>query len=197
MFKIKKKSRWTFVTSAGGSAGASRTSKSPIFVTGGAGKITLKAPGGSNVVFDYGVVGVGVGFKGVQYSFAGSSEDNFSVGAVYLLEGCSGAELTSKDMEGFCITHDASASVIKGFSGTAMLLGIPMTSVPGELVKNTGALGIGAQLAVDHPGVTKALLGPVAALHSTRSKTRSTTAFEARPKLCCSWAERLAEGRPD
>ena len=42
-----------------------------------------------------------------------------------------------------------------------MLLGIPAKHMPMEIVNNTGALGIGAQLAVDHPNITRALAGPI------------------------------------
>lgn len=153
MFKIKKKSGWTWVTSAGGAAGYGP-------VVAGSGSFTLKSPGGGEVEFKYKSAGASFGIGG-KVNLSGSTPDTYSTGQIYLVDTFSGAELAPKDIEGFCLVQDVSVGAGLGGSVTAMLLGIPTTSVPAEIVKNTGALGVGLQLAVDHPNVTKALLGPL------------------------------------
>jgi outer membrane protein OmpA-like peptidoglycan-associated protein len=153
MFKIKKKSGWTWVTSEGGSAGAG-----PVALASGS--FTLQSPTGGAVAFKYKSAGVSVSVGG-KVNLSGSTTDTFSTGQIYITETFPKGELTSRDIEGFCLTQDASVGAGLGGSVTAMLLGIPATSVPQEMIRNTGALGVGLQLAVDHPSVTKVLLGPL------------------------------------
>src|SRR5262245_22482258 len=149
MFKIRKKSTWTWKGSAGTSVGVE-------FINIGKGTFALNAPNGSVAEFSYSTAGIGVG-KGRPVNQS-TSTDHVDEGRMYLLEKFAGAELTSKDIEGFCLVQDVSVGAGIGASATAMLLGIPEKSLPAELFKNTGAAGAGAQLAVDHPEI---LLGPL------------------------------------
>ena len=63
MFKIKKKSGWTFVTSAGGSVGAQ-------FIAVAKGHFTLKASGGGNVAWWAHIGGFAIGAALVWHNAA-------------------------------------------------------------------------------------------------------------------------------
>jgi len=147
MATIKKESKWSFDTSAGGSE--SVTVWGPIFATGGAGSITLKSPQGQKVKFHTAAGGAGAGFAlpdkfkkingfiSPPVGASGSSEAMDSWGKVYILDGFDGDELTADDLEGWFYTSDLSANAIfAGLSGTAMLLGLAPTSIPLEVVKD-------------------------------------------------------------
>jgi outer membrane protein OmpA-like peptidoglycan-associated protein len=123
----------------------------------------LNSPDGRVVEFGYKTGGIGISI-GSKLNLSSSTPDTFSTGQLYLSENFAGAELTSDDIEGFCVVEEVALGAGIGASGSAMLLGIPATSLPAEVVKNTGALGVGAQLAVDHPDITRALLGPLGAV---------------------------------
>ena len=131
MFRVRKKSRWSFKTSGG-------VSMSAEFVTGGIGQITLTSPFGHDVKFTFTGGGVAAGFKSPGYGGSGSSEDLFSSGDVYLLEGYPADELNRDDFEGGYISIDASVGVlVSGYSGSWMLLGIPGADMIPELLRET------------------------------------------------------------
>jgi len=48
-------------------------------------------------------------------------------------------------------------------------------------------LGIGAQLAVDHPNLTRALAGPIGGSYLTRPETRSATSFQDDQSALLMW----------
>src|SRR5260370_14165997 len=118
MFRIKKESGWKYVTSAGGSV-------SYAFVGAGTGHFILTNPTGGNFTFNYASVGAGLSVGG-KFSYAGSTEATFRTGQIYLVDTFSGGELTSHDIEGFCLIDEVSAAAGIGGSLTVMLLGIPL-----------------------------------------------------------------------
>ncbi|HTO63378.1 MAG TPA: hypothetical protein VMM15_19215, partial [Bradyrhizobium sp.] len=134
-----KKSNWTFNTSGGYS---NSVPVGPVFVQGGVGSITLESPYGRDVRFHVASAGAGAGLSlpgKLKLKFpklnaatspavgaSASSEGMFSAGQVYMLEDFSGTELSVHDLEGWFMSHDASAGVLlAGYSGTLMLVGIP------------------------------------------------------------------------
>jgi outer membrane protein OmpA-like peptidoglycan-associated protein len=149
MFKIRKRSAWTWNSSAGTSVGVE-------FINVGKGTFSLTAPDGGVAEFSYATMGFGLG-KGRPLNQS-SSTDTVDVGRLYVLEKFAGAELTTSDIQGLCLVQEASIGAGVGASATAMLLGIPESSLPKEILKNTGAAGAGAQFALDHPEI---LLGPL------------------------------------
>ena len=157
MFKAKKKSDWTFNTSAGVSLGVSVG-----FVggTGGAGTLVFNSPDGAIVEFHYMSLGPSVG-KGESFNLSGSTRDLPSGGTIYLSSTFSGSELSIQDFAGYTLSQEASAGVGGGGTVTVMLLGISGKHMPMEILRNTGALGIAAQIAVDHPNITRVLAGPI------------------------------------
>jgi outer membrane protein OmpA-like peptidoglycan-associated protein len=138
MIGFKRKSGWTWVTSAGGSVGYGPFSA-------GSGSFTLKSPTGDEVQFNYKSVGGGASL-GSKFNAAGSTPDSFSVGDVYLSDTFSGSELSLTDVEGFCLSQEASLGAGIGGSAAIMLLGISVQSIPAEILKNTGAFGILGQM---------------------------------------------------
>jgi outer membrane protein OmpA-like peptidoglycan-associated protein len=157
MFKAKKESGWTFNTSSGVSLGVSIG-----FVggTGGAGTLVFNSPDGAIVEFHYMSLGPSVGI-GESFNLSGSTRDFRSGGAIYLSSTFSGSELSIQDFAGYTLSQEASASVGGGGAVTVMLLGISGKHMPMEILRNTGALGIAAQIAVDHPNITRVLAGPI------------------------------------
>ena len=158
MFKAGNKSSWKFKTSAGVSGGVSVYG--PVGVSGGKGTLVFTSPDGAIVEFQYASLGAGVG-KGLPVNLSFSTRDFHSEGEIYLSSTFSGSELSIQDIKGFTLIQEAALAPLGGMSGAVMLLGIPAKHMPMEIVRNTGALGIGAQLAVDHPDITRALAGPI------------------------------------
>jgi len=144
-----KKSNWTFNTSGGYS---NSVPVGPVFVQGGVGSITLESPYGRDVRFHVASAGAGAGLSlpgKLKLKFpklnaatspavgaSASSEGMFSAGQVYMLEDFSGTELSVHDLEGWFMSHDASAGVLlAGYSGTLMLVGIPGRRLPIEVLR--------------------------------------------------------------
>jgi hypothetical protein len=108
--------------------------------------------------------GAGIGLKRMPKrmpSVSWSTEDFSSAGIIYPSSTFSGSELSIQDITGFTLIDELSFGLVNGLSGAVMLLGISGKHMPMEIVRNFGALGIGAQLAVDHPNITHALAGPI------------------------------------
>ncbi len=159
MFRAKeKKSGWTFKTSA--SVSLSIPVYGPVGAGGSKGTLVFTSPDGAIVEFQYASLGAGVG-KGLPVNLSFSTRDFHSEGEIYLSSTFSGSELSIQDIKGFTLIQEATLAPLGGMSGAVMLLGIPAKHMPMEIVRNTGALGIGAQLAVDHPTLTHALAGPI------------------------------------
>jgi OOP family OmpA-OmpF porin len=155
MFKAGNESGWKFETSAGVSA-------SVLYGTGAKGTLVFKSPDGAIVEFQYASVGAGVSLKkGSPVNLSGSTRKINSAGLIYLSSTFSGSELSIQDIIGFTVILEASAGFISGGSGAVMLLGISAKHMPMEVLRNTGALGVAAQLAVYHPNLTRALAGPI------------------------------------
>jgi outer membrane protein OmpA-like peptidoglycan-associated protein len=107
----------------------------------------LTPPAGTDVTFYYETIGVTKGI-GDDVSVSGSAEFMPSDGTLYIADSFSDPELAASDIEGYCIVDDATGVLhsASGGSLTMMILGIPASSVPSEIVKTQGALGIGAEL---------------------------------------------------
>lgn len=158
MFKAKKESRWTFNTSAGVSGSVSVYKF--VSVGGSKGTLVFNSPDGAIVEFQYASLGAGIG-KGWPVNVSGSTRDFHSEGEIYLSSTFSGSELSIQDITGYTLIQEASFGIGDGWSRAVMLLGISAKHMPMEIVNNTGALGLGAQLAVDHPSIARALAGPI------------------------------------
>src|SRR6266852_6775687 len=161
MFRAKdKKSGWTFKTSA--SVSLSIPVYGPVGAGGSKGTLVFTSPDGAIVEFQYASLGGGVGTpKGSPVNLSFSTRGFDSAGLIYLSSTFSGSELSIEDFKGFTLILEASLGSLAGGSGAVMLLGISAEHMPMEIVRNTGALGIGAQLAVDHPTITRILAGPI------------------------------------
>jgi outer membrane protein OmpA-like peptidoglycan-associated protein len=137
-----RESKWKFETSSsgGGSYG------NGLAISAGTGSLVFKSPAGSKLTLNYRSIGVGVGpgahYGPRQMNLGLSTTDMLSAGTLYMLDAFNGSELTPDDLTGICTVRDASVSVAgKGVSGTAMFLGIPITSLSEELGYGwTGAL---------------------------------------------------------
>ena len=160
----KQKSDWTFQTSSGASASV------PVYkfvsAAGSRGTLVFTSPHGAIVEFQYASLGAGagIGLKRMPKwmpSVSWSTEDFSSAGIIYPSSTFSGSELSIQDITGFTLIDELSFGLVNGLSGAVMLLGISGKHMPMEIVRNFGALGIGAQLAVDHPNITHALAGPI------------------------------------
>jgi len=90
-------------------------------------------------------------------SVSWSTEDFSSAGIIYPSSTFSGSELSIQDITGFTLIEELSVGLVNGLSVAVMLFGIPAKHMPMEIVRNTGALGIAAQLAVDHPSIARVL----------------------------------------
>jgi hypothetical protein len=134
-----RRSKWTYSTGAGGGAGFA-------FVMATGGDILLADPAGQPQNFYYG--GVGVGFSwpaklprmklpkftvpeirlpnvgGRSVAAAGSTFDFPSFGDIFMTNAFHGKELTRSDLQGAIVYIDASASLVYGWAGDLMLLGI-------------------------------------------------------------------------
>jgi outer membrane protein OmpA-like peptidoglycan-associated protein len=180
MFTVTKRSKWTFDTSGGVSMSAGAG-------TGGIGTITLKSPAGNSIMYTFAAVGASVGFS-VKYGASGSSESFTSGGALYLLDRFGRDELTRDDIEGFFISRDASAALGMGISGSAMLIGIPLSSVPVEVLLQVLRSGDGLADAVGaatgHPLLVKLLMAPTtgASILGAILDKVSPATFESRAK---------------
>jgi outer membrane protein OmpA-like peptidoglycan-associated protein len=179
MLTVTKRSDWSFDTSGG-------VSMSVGAGTGGMGTITLKSPIGNKIMYTFVAAGAGIGFS-VKYGASASSESYWSAGAIYLLDRFARNELTRDDVEGFFISHDASAAVGVGISGSAMLIGIPLSSIPAEvlvqLLRSGDGVADAVSAAVGHPLLVKILMAPTGAsiLGAILDKISPTT-FESRAK---------------
>lgn len=122
--------------------------------------ITLRHPNTGAQKFHFFEVTAGVGF-GYPISLAGSSEDFFSDGTVYMLPSFEGNELQSKDIEGFCIAKEISGAIGVGHSAKAMFVGIstfdfikgslfdPSSNAPALILSRgnlAGSVGLGATI---------------------------------------------------
>lgn len=175
MFKIKKRSGWTWVKSGGGSTGYA-------FVTAGAGTFVLNSPDGGTTQFKYASAGVGASFGKMKFNAQASPYDFPSTGQVYILSTFSKAELSDEDFEGFCLIEELAAAAGGGGSATWMLLGIPAAAMPVEIVKNMGAIGKGLRAAAAHPDATRVLLGPIGGLIFDEVKDRLDRAVTSSAK---------------
>lgn len=159
MFTITRRSKWGFDTSGGVSISAGAG-------TGGIGTITLKTPAGNKINYAFAAAGVSVGFS-AKFGTSGSSEDFTSGGAMYLLDRLGGNDLTRDDIEGFFISRDASLAFGIGMSGAAMLIGIPLSSMPAEVLvqflRAGDAVADAVGSAVGHPLIVKILMAPMGA----------------------------------
>jgi hypothetical protein len=70
-----------------------------------------------------------------------SAAESYSAGAVYLLDTFAGNELSSKDIEGGCVTLEFSVSAVAGASFTGMLLGVDPVWLPAEVAADGIAAG--------------------------------------------------------
>ena len=171
MFKIRKKSRWIYDGSEGGSASYG-------FATAGSGTFKLNDPAGGTTEFNYASAGAGVG-AGLKFSAESSTYRSYDTGEVFLLSALSKDELARTDIEGFCLIAQLGAGAGLGGSATAMFLGIPAAMVPVEVWQNSaiGALQIpplraALDAARKHPKLAAGaayayaapLVGPAAAL---------------------------------
>ena len=133
-------------------------------VSGGVGTITLQSPSKNKVM--YTTVGAGVGFGwSVKYGVSASAESFTSRGNIFVLDSFAGAELRQEDIEGFYFSRDASAALGVGISGSAMLIGIPPSSLPDEvMVQILRASDFAADAAIarfGHPRLFRILLRPI------------------------------------
>ena len=129
MFRIRKKSAWSYDTSAGGSVGAG-------VVTAGTGSLWFSDPKDLPEKYNYASFGGGLSV-GVKVNVASSTPESFSAGSIYILESFRGAELSHKDFEGFSLSLDASVGAGLGASGSIMVLGLSATEVPAALADLT------------------------------------------------------------
>ena len=83
---------------------------------------------------------------GQSLNLSGSTRDLKSGGIIYLSSTFPGSELSIQDLAGYTLSEEVSLSVGGGGTATAMLLGISGKHMPMEILKNTGALGIAAQI---------------------------------------------------
>ena len=186
MFRKRNESDWTFNTSAGVSGGG--PVYGPLGFTESQVTLVFNSPDGAIVEFEYWSAGPSVGI-GFPVSLTGSTRGNFSTGVIYVSSSFSGSELSIEDFKGFTLLEEASAGVWDGKSGTIMFLGIPWIHMPMEIVNNFGALGIGAQLAVDHPSIAGVLasiaspLGGGLAFDSARDKLSNLVQGHAKAAL--------------
>jgi outer membrane protein OmpA-like peptidoglycan-associated protein len=156
MFTKRNQSAWTFSTSSSVSGGG--PVYGPLGYTTSQVTLVFTAPDGAIVEFEYWSAGPSVGLpKSFPSSLTGSTRGDFSTGVIYVSSSFSGSELSIEDFKGFTLIEEASVGVWDGHSGTIMFLGVPLIHMPMEIVNNTGALGIGAQLAVDHPTIARVL----------------------------------------
>ncbi len=162
MFKAGNKSSWRFKTSASVSGSVSIPAYAFVSISGGKGTLVFTSPDGAIVEFQYASLGGGVGTpKGSPVNLSFSTRGFDSAGLIYLSSTFSGSELSIEDFKGFTLILEASLGSLAGGSGAVMLLGISAEHMPMEIVRNTGALGVAAQVAVDHPSITSALAGPI------------------------------------
>jgi outer membrane protein OmpA-like peptidoglycan-associated protein len=148
-----RKSKWKFKTSTSNSVSID-------FIGGQNSSFVLTSPDGSNVTFRYLAAGAGVS-AGANIGTSSSTEDNWSVGDIFMTDGFSGrGDLEVSDIEGACQIFDAGAGVIGGISGTVMALGIPTKSIPHHLAR-TSLIGTAVSVVrgeTDSPTDARALL---------------------------------------
>ena len=125
MFRIRKKSAWSYDTSAGGSVGAG-------IVTAGTGSLWFSDPKDLPEKYNYASGGGGLSV-GVKVNVASSTTDSFSAGSIYILQSFHGTELSHKDFEGFSLSMDASVGAGLGASGSIMVLGLSWKEIPAAL----------------------------------------------------------------
>ena len=179
MLGFKRRSGWRWKTSAGDSAGASVYG--PISVSLSGGHLIVTSPTGEEVTFNYNYGGAGPGI-GAPLGTSSSTEDTYSDGDIYLSDSFSGPDLDKTDFTGLCLVEEGAAGIALGASLTVMLLGIPAKYMPVEIVKNFGALGIGFQIAVEHPGAVWAIGGPLAGLIFDRVRAPVARALQSDAK---------------
>ena len=134
---IIRRSEWSFITSGTGGVGLS-----VVAVSGGT--VVLSDPREREQRFRYGAAGVGWSFgirkiptigrldtrridpRGLSDRFSGNVAPPafWNHGAVWLLNGSNGNELTADDFAGACVAYDAGTGLIAGYSGAVMLVGI-------------------------------------------------------------------------
>ncbi len=150
---IARKSAWTFNTSGTGGLGIE-------FVAVSGGTVVLDDPSGKETRFRYGAGGGGLSLgirkipkigrldtskidsRGLSNRFSANiaPEPFWNHGAVYILNGFRGAELTREDFRGACIVFDAGAGLIVGYAGSAMLVGINAAGLALAMASPLGSL---------------------------------------------------------
>jgi hypothetical protein len=197
MFTKRNQSAWTFSTSSSVSGGG--PVYGPLGYTTSQVTLVFTAPDGAIVEFEYWSAGPSVGLpKSFPSSLTGSTRGDFSTGVIYVSSSFSGSELSIEDFKGFTLIEEASVGVWDGHSGTIMFLGVPLIHMPMEIVNNTGALGIGAQLAVDHPTIARVLASianPLGGSHLTGPEASSANSFKTTPRQPYLCAEILRDFR--
>jgi hypothetical protein len=161
--RLRKKSGWSYDTSATGAVGYG-------LITAGTGDIYLRSPNGGRYHFKYAAGGVGLSLGG-KLNLSYATLETWSAGAIYLLDTFHGSELTAADLQGVCLIQDVSIGAGLGTSGVVMLLGVPPTSLPQEVLKLAlpkgvaGAPGINVLI----PGTPGGPLGAALAMRRTGS----------------------------
>jgi outer membrane protein OmpA-like peptidoglycan-associated protein len=135
LLKLKRKSGWTFQTSAS----LSGSVEVILAIGAGKGSVTLISPAGTPVIFNYLSAGVGFGM-GAKISISGSTEDYLSIGEIWILSSFSGFELSARDISGAIMVADISAAMLHGVSGSAMLMGVDPDKVQTEFFSDIGQL---------------------------------------------------------
>lgn len=149
---IRKKSAWKFDTSGTGGVGIE-------FVAASGGTVVLDDPAGRETRFRYAAGGGGLSWgirkvpkigrldtskidsRGISDHFSANvaPEPFWNHGAVYIMGGFRGDELTAEDFHGVCVVYDAGGGLILGYSGSVMLVGInPM----GLVAMASGVIGM-------------------------------------------------------
>ena len=178
----QERSGWTWNTSAGGSAGFG-------FISRRIGDVCLERsgrPGRGVQLQDRG--------RRRQHRIQGEPEQLdarhlSATGQLYLTDTFAGAELTSSDIDGFCLVQEvAIGGRDRGVRHRACCSASRRRACRRRPSRTPGALGIAAQLAVDHPKVN--LSEPSRDRRGPSSLTRSaspwTSCFGPTPRHCSS-----------
>jgi hypothetical protein len=161
--RLRKKSGWSYDTSATGAVSYG-------FITAGTGDIFLRSPIGGRYCFKYAAGGWGFSLGG-KLNLSYSTLETWSVGTIYLLDTFHGSELTAADLQGVCLIQDVSIGAGLGSSGVVMLLGVPPTSLPREILKLALPKGVAGMPGIDVliPGTPGGPLGAALAMRRAGS----------------------------
>jgi outer membrane protein OmpA-like peptidoglycan-associated protein len=128
---------WDWVTSASASGGV-------LVATASGGYIVLSDPTGAHYKFNYGTVGGAIGKAPGPVSFSFSTANNFSTGNLYCTGISRGRKLVDSDIEGFCLSIDASGGGGGNvYSGSMMLLGIPYELLNNQIDNTVRSAALG------------------------------------------------------